>query len=274
MWTLVALVIIGTTACAGTQPNAEKGKRPLVGVIRWDGYNGSPQWTQEQEFGFLKPEKHHWRAPWFVRRTGNPDKPLRFNPDFDKEVIQAVTDREIGYAADAGIDYFAFCHFAKHKGGGWQLRENLEAYLKSPGKSRIGFSLICIGAHVGAGLDAREAVKRNAADLDWKAYVREYTALVADPAYQRVHNNRPLFYIFGPKDLSAQLGDKKRSVDRLRTAVAHLRKQFQRKSLGNPYIVGMNAGGIWSEKYIDEAGLDAVSAYRELLGNRQRHTLL
>ena len=115
-------------------------------------------------------------------------------------------------------------------------------------------------------MDAHEARKPNAAELDWKAYVREYVALAADPAYQRVHNNRPLFYIFGPKDLAAQLGDKKHSVDRLRSAVAQLRKQFQRKRLGNPYIVGMNAGGIWSAKYIDEAGLDAVSAYRGCFG--------
>jgi hypothetical protein len=98
--------------------------RPLIGVIRWDGYNGSPVWTQQQEFGFLKPEEYHWRAPWFVRRTGDPENPLEFNPEFSQQVIQEVTNQEIVFASNAGIDYWAFCHYAKHKDAanpGWQL---------------------------------------------------------------------------------------------------------------------------------------------------------
>ncbi|MCX7008113.1 MAG: hypothetical protein NTY53_12845, partial [Kiritimatiellaeota bacterium] len=60
-------------------------ERPLLGVIRWDMYTGDLFTTQKQEFGFLKPEQYQWRAPFFVRRTGNPESPLAFNPDNAKE---------------------------------------------------------------------------------------------------------------------------------------------------------------------------------------------
>lgn len=267
----LTLMIIGAVSCNGIKTNSSKNERPIVGVIRWDGYNGSPKWTQEQEFGFLKPKEYHWLAPWFVRRTGEPDKPLKFNPEYRKDIIQSVTDREIKYAADAGIDYFAFCHYGKHKDNGWQLRDNLEAYINSPLKSRIHFSLICIGEHVGAGL-INGATGPDLTENDWKAYVREYITLISEKTYQRVLNNRPLFFIFGPKALSTQLGDKKESVKKLRAAIIYLRKELQKKNLGNPYVVGMNAGGIWSEKYIDEAGLDAVSAYRGCFGATTKGT--
>lgn len=61
--------------------------RPLVGVIRWDGYSGSPVITQQQEMGFLKPEKWHSRAPWFFRKTGDPQRPLEFNKTYDKRAV-------------------------------------------------------------------------------------------------------------------------------------------------------------------------------------------
>ena len=100
-----------------SKSQAADGERPIVGVIRWDGYSGHPQLTQKQEMGYLKPEKWHGRSPWFFRRTGNPEQPLDFNPTYDKNVIRDITEQEIQYAADAGIDYWAFCYYAKHKGG-------------------------------------------------------------------------------------------------------------------------------------------------------------
>ena len=250
--------------------------RPLAGVIRWDGYNGSPTWTQKQEFGFLKAEKWHELAPWFARRTGDPDRPLAFNPSFDKEVVQEVTNQEIRYAAGAGIDYWAFCHFAAFKGGGWQLRDNLEAYLASPLKPRINFCLITLGVHVGKGMEG--VPKPSSADVkaDWARYVEEYIGLMREPTYQRVLGNRPLLYLMGPDVLSVSLGDppagKGVTVNHLREAVALLRERAMKAGVGNPYIVGMNSGGIWAAVYVDQAGLDAVSAYRGAFGSTKEGT--
>lgn len=255
----IAALVTSHTALASPARTA-----PLVGVIRWDGYNGSPAITQKQEFGFLKPAQHHWRAPWFVKLTGDPEKPLSFNPEYKQSEIQKVTNQEIRYAADAGIDYWAFCHFLKSKGDGWQLRNNLQAYLDSPLKKRIGFSLICLGGHIGAGLPTSGP---DTTWSDWRNYVAEYISLMKDPTYQKVLGNRPLFYIMGPDELSEKLGDKDYKIDQLKLAILYLRQQVQSAGLGNPYIVGMNAGGIWAARYIDEAGLDAISAYRGAFGS-------
>ncbi len=254
----LATAVISAVASAAPVRTA-----PLVGVIRWDGYNGSPAITQKQEFGFLKPAEHHWRAPWFVKLTGDPEKPFSFNPGFSQSEIQKVTNQEIRYAADAGIDYWAFCHYLKSKGDGWQLRNNLQAYLDSPLKKRIGFSLICLGGLIGSGLPTSGP---DTTWSDWHNTVAEYISLMREPTYQKVLGNRPLLYIMGPDEFSERLGDKDYKIDQLKLAILYLRQQVQSAGLGNPYIVGMNSGGIWAARYIDEAGLDAVSAYRGAFG--------
>ena len=254
----------------------EDARRPLVGVIRWDGYNGSPRWTQQQEFGFLKPQRWHELAPWFVRRTGDPDRPLSFNPSCEKNVIQEVTNQEIRYAADAGIDYWAFCHYAAFKGGGWQLRDNLEAYLANSLKARINFCLIALGEHIGKGMGGVPNPSPADVKADWARYVDEYITLMREPSYQRVLGDRPLFYIMGPDTLSVALGDppagKGVTVDHLRDAVALLRRRAVKAGVGNPYLVGMNSGGIWAAVYVDAAGLDAASAYRGAFGSTKEGT--
>lgn len=44
--------------------------------------------------GFLKQGKWHGRAPWFFRKTGDPEHPLVFNPNYDKQTIREITDQE------------------------------------------------------------------------------------------------------------------------------------------------------------------------------------
>jgi hypothetical protein len=114
---LVTLLLPSLAALHATEEPKPVMNRPLVGVIRWDGYNGSPNVTQKQEMGFLKVGKWHGRAPWFFRKTTDPEHPLVFNPNYDKQTISEITDQEIGYAAAAGIDYWAFCYYPKYKGG-------------------------------------------------------------------------------------------------------------------------------------------------------------
>ncbi len=245
-------------------------ERPALGVIRWDGYNGG-HFTQNQEFPFIKAEEHHWRAPWFARRTGDPERPLSFNPEFKQEIVQEVTDQEIRYAASCGFDFFAFCHFRKDKGDGWSLRNNLQAYLDSPLKPEINFALICIGEHVGKGIEGEESPENTWED--WRAYVREYIELMQEPTYQTVLDGRPLWGIFGPSGLAKNLGDEEHGVEELKPAIQYLRDEVQAAGLPDPYLVGMHAGGIWAAKYVDEAGLDAVSAYRGAFGGTVEGTL-
>ncbi|MEI6871251.1 MAG: hypothetical protein WCL08_03120 [Verrucomicrobiota bacterium] len=259
-----------------TLGRATEEERPLVGVIRWDGYSGHPVLTQKQEMGYLKPEKWHWRSPWFFRKSGNPEHPLEFNPTYDQNVIRQITEKEIQYAADAHIDYWAFCYYAKYKGG-WGLRDNYEAYLASPSRSRIKSSIILIGEHVGAGLSQKATTAPDAAKKDWENLVNEIVPQFQDASYQKVCGSRPLLYICGPDALAKKLGDPsgkgvETSVENLKSAMVYLRERSVAAGAGNPYIVGMNSGGIWSAMYVDKAGLNAVSAYRGAFGSTAEGT--
>ena len=269
---LAFLLLVPLAALRAVDAPKNTANRPLVGVIRWDGYSGSPHVTHKQEMGFLKPEKWHGRAPWFFRKTGDSELPLEFNPRYDQQTIRDITDQEINYAASAGIDYWAFCYYAKYKGG-WQLRDNFDAYLASPLKTKA--SLILIGEHVGKGLSPAVSAASDAGWRDWEMLVNEIVPLLRDGSYQKVCDGRPLIYLLQPEELAKTLGDpsgKDASVEKLRAAVAYLRKQSQAAGAGDPYLVGMNSGGIWSALYVDQAGLDAVSAYRGDFGSTPEGT--
>jgi len=271
---LVTLLLPSLASLHSAEEQKPAMSRPLVGVIRWDGYSGSPNVTQKQEMGFLKPAKWHGRAPWFFRETTDSEHPLVFNPNYDTQTISEITDQEIEYAAAAGIDYWAFCYYAKYKGG-WQLRDNFEAYHASARKHKIKASLILIGEHVGKGLSPAASAAPDAGRKDWEKLVTEIVPLLRNHSYQKVCEGRPLIYLVQPDELSKTLGDpsgKGASSEKLRSAVAYLRERSQAAGAGDPYVVGMNAGGIWSAVYVDKAGLDAVSAYRGDFGSTPEGT--
>ncbi|NOS71637.1 MAG: hypothetical protein HOP33_17145, partial [Verrucomicrobia bacterium] len=75
--------------------------KPLVGAIRWDAWqeNGDIQATVERTLG---SNHWHYRLPFFARVSGSNSVAINGN-------TQAIMDQEINYAADAGIDYWAFC---------------------------------------------------------------------------------------------------------------------------------------------------------------------
>jgi len=87
----------------------KRGETTTIGAIRWDGWFGEPR---TGEYGYvsaevertLSPAKFHYRTPFFGEITA--DDKVSF-PDFTQETF----DKEILYAADAGIDYWAFCWF-------------------------------------------------------------------------------------------------------------------------------------------------------------------
>ncbi len=182
---LFAALILAPMATLQAAEQKPATSRPLVGVIRWDGYTGGPEVTQKQELGFLKPEKWHGRAPWFFRKTGVPEHPLMFNPNYDKQTIREITDQEIEYAASAGIDHWAFCYYPKYKGGR-QLCDSFDAYLASPVKDKIKASIILIGEHVGKGLSPAASAAPDAGRKDWEKLVNEIVPLLREPSYQKV----------------------------------------------------------------------------------------
>ncbi|MBM3497218.1 MAG: hypothetical protein FJX74_00985 [Armatimonadetes bacterium] len=255
MIAIPVLVLLAPSAAAQHAPS-----RPLLGVIRWDMYSGHPEITQQQEFGFLKPEEYWWRAPFFVRRSGDPDHPLAFNPEFSPEVLQEAMDQEIRFAAGAGIDYWAFGFERSDRN--WGLRYNLDAYLRSPLKREIGFCVIANAPQIG-NLKRWEppdtVYDPTFVFEEWRGYVREFVALMQEPSYQRVLDARPLVYVYHPEGLAKRLGDDD-DFTRLSQAVQHLRDEAQAVGVGNPYVVCMMEG--LKHRELLRAGIaDAVTLY-------------
>ncbi len=267
---LLALASAATSQEAPEVIEASQPSRPLLGVIRWDMYSGHPYTTQKQEFGFLKPEKYHWRAPFFVRRTGDPEAPLAFNPEYLPEPIQEATDAEIAFAASGGIDYWAFGHHGRHQTVRRALRDGLEAYLRSPLKTQVGFCLIANAAGMGSTefWEPASVIHTEAEVLDdWRQYVDEYVELMREPTYQRVLGGRPLLYVYQPSLLGEGQRKEPAPLALIRGAFDHLRNRLQQSGVGNPYIVGMVNSGldVWRE-LVAEGLLDAVTLYHYRYG--------
>ncbi len=76
---------------------------PIVGAIRWDAWYGDGSATKAVEASLGQP-KYHFRLPWFARVVG--EGKVSINGD-----SQAIVEQEIAYAAQAGLNYWAFVDY-------------------------------------------------------------------------------------------------------------------------------------------------------------------
>jgi hypothetical protein len=150
--------------------NGEINERPVVGAIRWDAWTGG-EITREVE-RTLGPLKYHDRLPWFAEVTDN--STVRINGSH-----QSVMDREIGFAADAGLDYWAFLLYPET----FSMSVSLRQYLQSSHRHRINFCLIIHNAF-------------GVPDDQWPGELDRAIALLGEPGYQTVMDGRPLVYAF------------------------------------------------------------------------------
>jgi hypothetical protein len=224
-----------------TASSAVHAERPLVGAIRWDAWqeSGNVKAAVEKALG---PAQWHHRLPFFAKVTG----PNSVVTDGNS---QTVMDREITYAAKAGLDYWAFVTYPDDSG----MSNGLHLYLSSPQKSRIRFCLNLQGGWISN-------------PAKWNNEVKRYLNYFRDPSYQRVLGNRPLVYLF---NADAMVGTGKHAdwaaarlaFEQLRTAAAESR-------VGKPYIViqGWNAKQDRTMRL--EIGADALGAYAVAGGSR------
>lgn len=217
--------------------------RPVVGAIRWDawfGDRGVPGKAVEKSLG---PRKWHYRLPFYGKEISDDKVEVRGD-------TQETMDREIAYAAGAGLDYFAFVTYAE----GDAMSLGLKQYLASAKKSKIRFCLNLQGGHLTAG--SPEA---------WPQHVKRYVEYFKDAQYQKVTGGRPLVFLFSAGDL---IGPKKFSDWKAaRNAFDGLRKASKDAGAGDPYI----AVQVWSpandKQEMEKLGCDALSAYAVTGGN-------
>ncbi|NLY01658.1 MAG: hypothetical protein GXY83_36695 [Rhodopirellula sp.] len=168
--TLTLLAALLVAPAAGLHAADGRPPRPLVGAIRWDAWTAGEVTSQVERT--LGPKKYHPRLPWFAEVLD--DGSVRIDGG-----RQEIMDREIGFAADAGLDYWAFLLYPERN----SMSDSLSLYLSSASRRRINFCLIL---HNAFGVPEHQ----------WPRERDRAVALLKEPGYQTVCEGRPLVYAF------------------------------------------------------------------------------
>ena len=193
---------------------------PIVGAIRWDGWYGDGGVVNEVEHSLGQP-KYHFRLPWFAQIVS--EGKVSINGD-----SQAIMEQEIAYAAQAGLNYWAFVDYLDEAPG---MSIGLNRYLAAKDKKGIRYCLV----EEGARLDKAGAKA-------WSRLVEHFR----NPDYLTVLDGRPLLCLFAK---TTKLG--KAEWD-------DLKRQTIAAGLKAPYLVLM---GWEAEKDREALGFDAISEY-------------
>ncbi len=207
--------------------NKKMTKKPFrVGAINWDC--AVPEDTY---FGFhstksLSPNQFRYRTPYYAHIEG--ENKIRYSYKTQEEF-----DRELEYAIEAGIDYFAYTWYTEEKPDRDDLEGKLHEitygrnmHLKSALKDKIKLCAMFVCLHIHTDND-----------------LEKLAAVMKESYYEKV-NGRPLVYLFGGYRLDY--------IERLNVLC-------QKHSLPKPYIVFLNNGVESEDGNYSKA--DAVSAY-------------
>ena len=159
-----------------------------VGAIRWDDWAGPGlDVTQDAPIKCLSPPQWHYRLPFFAQVINSSAVTWH-------GATQDVIDKEINYASDGGLSYWAFCTYptarcdqdAPSSQESCPLSWALERYLSSQYNDKINFSLI-LQAHWNSWPNISA----------WPEKVERYSSYFAMNNYEKVLDGRPLVFLFG-----------------------------------------------------------------------------
>jgi len=202
--------------------HATENPRPIVGAIRWDGWYADPTVGKAVEASLGQP-KYHFRLPWFAQVLGE-DK-VSINGD-----SQAIVEQEIVYAAQAGLNYWAFLDYWQPPG----MSAALNRHLAAKDKKGVRYCLIEEGARLdGVGTRGLGRLVEHFQHSD----------------YQTVLDGRPLLFVFVK---TKKLG---------KTEWDELKRQTIAAGVKTPYLVLMGWNPEQDAKDMTALGFDAVSAY-------------
>lgn len=154
-----------------------------VGVVQWDCSLPSDTWWGYYQTRTLSPKKFRTATPYYADILGEDKIDYHWR-------TQEEFDREIEYAIEAGIDYFAYVFYPEHGSKEHtptsasdcshmvhELRYAYKGYLNSKWKDKISMAAI-MGKHPFAEPDYLELAE-----------------LLKQPFYEKV-NGRPLVYLY------------------------------------------------------------------------------
>jgi hypothetical protein len=183
----------------------------------------------------LADPKWNYRLPFFAAVVSPGEVSL-------DGASQIVMDREIAYAAKAGLDYWAFVTY----GPSDPMSLGLNHYLSSQHRRDIRFCLIT-------------ELGRWGNPQTYPGMVARLASLMREDTYQKVANRRPLLYLgFVQDEALAKVWG---GVTGLRKAVDALREAARGNGAGDPYVVIMDFNPVHGAKLREELGADAISSY-------------
>lgn len=207
---------------------------PIVGAIRWDAWHSDDSVVGQAVDRSLSPARWHYRLPFYAEVLGPAAVRIRAN-------TPEVAAREIDYAADAGLDYFAFVTYDLDH----PLADGQKLFLASPNRGRMRFCQIIEGGRL--------------APATLAAWTERFLGYFADPGYQRVLDGRPLLFLFQPAEMIRPGGYADQAA--ARAAIEALRQSCIDAGQGNPYLVAMAWSGQQGREFMTWLGADAAGAY-------------
>ncbi len=197
----------------------ERISKTTYGAIRWDAWYPAREKTDTsyQCLKALSRPEYHWRAPFFAEIDENNEIII---PEFNQEIF----DREMEYAIDGGIDYFAYVWYS-HSG----LRQARDFHKKSKYRNDV---TMC-------------------ACLDGNAIMHDYAhnelvSLFKEDFYTKI-DSRPLVYYFSAPHF----------VEKIEKDIIFYKEACKKENIPTPYFVIMGVGADKAKAL----GADAISRY-------------
>ncbi len=203
---------------------------PIIGAIRWDGWHSNRSQVGLVVENTLGPREYHFRLPFYAKIIDDGHVQI-------DGTAQEIVDREIDYAAAAGLDYWGFVTYDPKDA----LSLGLQRYLQSKKRNKINF---CLVTEYGR----------------WRnpAFVERIADMMRSPSYQKVLGNRSLLYL---GFVRADTLQEPRQIEAFRRVVDGLRERVVNQGLEQPYIVLMDFSPEQGRKWAEAFGADALSSY-------------
>lgn len=198
----------------------------IVGAIRWDAwFHPTVDTIRGAVETSLGPTRYHWRLPFFATEPTSSSASIGG--------AQTDMDTEIAYAAQVGLDYWAFFWYGVASANGMVEAWNL--YQASPNKNDINWCLYFSGVSTLAA-----EVANNLANI---------VSYMGQSNYQKTADGRPLVFVY----------DDSAAKTTMASDLVALRNAATAAGLGDPYISFSQSTA--DATVINTYGFDATMTY-------------
>ncbi len=213
------------------------GAEPLLGAIRWDAWRPDNALYQVAQSVYTD---YSYREPFYGWHNVNVPN------------HQAIIDQEINYAADNGVDYFAYVWYPERPE--YQLADLMKPFrdhLSSAVKNRVKFAFVLQTVWLAKGQPEDPSGMENV----WRTQtVPELVTLFSDPQYVKVNGNSPVIFWFDSNKLDTQPdGFGTNWVSELQ----FLKDRIRAAGMGDPVIIDNNMNIAAALKF----GFQGITSY-------------